>query len=93
MMASIELFEALKTRFGEQEAKIIVKEIEKIETGIDSKIDKKFEEAKNSLATKEDLANLKVEMQKGFKDSIKWMFIFWIGQLAAFISIAHFILK
>lgn len=44
----------------------------------------KFEEAKQYLATKEDLANLKAEL-------IKWMFIFWIGQLASFIAIAKFI--
>ena len=97
MFASIELFEALKTRFGDQEAKIIVKVIEKIETGIDLKVDKKFEESKNSLATKEDLANLKVEMQKGFKDTIKWMFIFVMGLLASLsgimLAILHAYLK
>jgi len=46
---------------------------------------------KNDFATKEDLANLKVEMERGFKDQLKWMFIFWIGQLASFIAIAKFI--
>jgi len=36
-----------------------------------------FEAAKtNALATKEDVANAKADM-------IKWMFIFWIGQIAA----------
>jgi len=30
----------------------------------------------SSLATKEDVANAKTDM-------IKWMFIFWIGQIAA----------
>jgi len=30
----------------------------------------------NNLATKDDIANVKAEM-------IKWMFIFWIGQIAA----------
>lgn len=92
MIGSIELFEALKTRFGEKEAKVIVQEIEKIETGIDSKIDKRFEESKNNLATKEDLTNLKVEMQKGFKDTIKWMFIFVMGLLASLSGIMMAIL-
>ncbi len=99
-MASIELFEALKTRFGEQEAKIIVKEIEKIETGIETKVEKAFDRKKDVLATKEDIsllkediADVRTEMQTIKADIIKWMFIFWIGQLAAFIGIAHFILK
>jgi hypothetical protein len=46
---------------------------------------------KSDFATKEDLANLKVEMERGFKEQLKWMFIFGIGQLASFIAIAKFI--
>lgn len=34
-----------------------------------------FDKEKDVLATKEDLANVK-------SDIIKWMFIFWIGQIA-----------
>lgn len=34
----------------------------------------KFEEAKQYLATKEDLAKQKA-------DIIKWMFIFWVGTI------------
>jgi len=48
------------------------------------------------LATKEDLANLRVKFTREIKDTkvdiIKWMFIFWIGQLASFIAIAKFFL-
>ncbi len=102
MIASIELFEALKTRFGEQEAKIIVKEIEKIETGIETKVEKAFDRKKDVLATKEDISLLKEDLAKlegkletkiaeTKADIIKWMFIFWIGQLASFIAIAKFI--
>jgi hypothetical protein len=39
------------------------------------------------FATKEDLASLKADLPA------RAGFIFWIGQLAAFIGIAHFILK
>ncbi len=42
---------------------------------IDNKIDKKFSEAKEYLATKADLAEVKA-------DIIKWMFIFLGGQMA-----------
>ena len=48
-------------------------------------MDRRLEEKTNVFATKEDLANVKAEI-------IKWMFIFWIGQLASFIAIAKFIL-
>jgi len=40
-----------------------------------------------SLATKEDLAKLEMKINKTFlrveTDIFKWMFIFWIGQIAA----------
>lgn len=39
------------------------------------------------LATKEDLAKLEMKLNKTFlgvgSDLFKWMFIFWIGQIAA----------
>jgi hypothetical protein len=39
------------------------------------------------LATKEDLAKLEMKLNKTFlrveTDIFKWMFIFWIGQIAA----------
>ncbi len=84
LVAEIELYKVLKTKFSENEA-------EKIVASLDLKIQSKFEEKKGDFATKEDLANLKVEMERGFKDQLKWMFIFWIGQLASFIAIAKFI--
>ena len=79
MIASIDIFEALKTKFGEAEAKIIVKELEKIDASVETRVDKKFEEAKTTLATKEDVANSRAEI-------IKWMFIFWASQLIAMIT-------
>jgi hypothetical protein len=56
-----------------------------------------FEEKKDILATKEDLANLRtdlmVEIEKTRSDIIKWMFLFWIGQLASLIAILQIFFK
>lgn len=41
----------------------------------ESKVDKEVEKSTTSLATKEDLANVK-------SDIVKWMFIFWAGTVA-----------
>lgn len=83
-VAEIELYEILKTKVGEKEAKTLVEYIE-------TKLEKKFEEKKDILATKEDLANLRtdlmVEIERTRSDIIKWMFLFWIGQLASLIAI------
>ncbi|OGW55436.1 MAG: hypothetical protein A2Z46_09170 [Nitrospirae bacterium RBG_19FT_COMBO_55_12] len=72
-VAEIELYEILKTKLGEKEAKTLVEYIE-------AKVDKKLDEKQNILATKVDLANMKA-------DIIKWMFLFWIGQLASLTAI------
>ena len=36
---------------------------------------------------------LKVEIHKWRADTIKWMFIFWIGQLVAFVGILKFMFR
>lgn len=79
-VAEIELYEILKSKLGEKEAKSLVEYIE-------TKVEKKFEEKKDILATKIDIEKLKTEMQKMKADIIKWMFLFWIGQLASLIAI------
>lgn len=62
---------------GDKEAEILI-------TYINSMTDKKITEKKDLFATKEDLANLKA-------DIIKWMFIFWVGQLGAMVAIIKLI--
>jgi hypothetical protein len=36
-----------------------------------------------TLATKADMANVRREMGEIKADTIKWMFVFWIGQVGA----------
>jgi uncharacterized 2Fe-2S/4Fe-4S cluster protein (DUF4445 family) len=125
-IAEIELYEILKPKVGEKEAKALVEYIE-------TKVDRKLEEKKDILATKEDLANVKVELkdilatkedlanvkveltkdilatkedlanvkaeltnvkaelmvkiEKTNSNIIKWMSIFWAGQIGALIAI------
>ena len=90
-VAEIELYEILKEKVGEKGAKTLVEYI-------DAKVEKKLEEKKDVLATKEDIANLRaatkgdiltleVKLEKTRADLIKWMFLFWIGQLASLLAI------
>ncbi len=73
IVSEITLYELLKAKLGEKEASAFL-------TILETRVDKKFEEAKSVLATKEDLANSKV-------DIIKWMVGFWIVQMAAIIGL------
>ncbi len=99
-VAEIELYEILKEKIGDKEAKTtpLTSPLDKgghrgVEY-VEAKVEKKFEEKKDVLATKEDINLLKIEieqvktdMQKMKADIIKWMFIFWAGQIGALIAI------
>lgn len=79
-VAEIELYEILKAKLGEKEAKILVEYIE-------AKVEKGLDEKKDLLATKQDIAHLEIKIEKTRADLIKWMFLFWVGQLASLVAI------
>ena len=69
-----------------------------------SQIERSVEATIKTLATKDDLniavADLKVDMSNMRKENadakaenIKWMFIFWIGQVAAMLAILLLFIK
>lgn len=88
VISEIELFEILSQQLGRDKAKSLVQYVE-------TKIDKRLDEKTNVFSTKEDLAKLEGKLESKIADTkseiVKWMFIFWIGQLASFIAIAKFI--
>jgi hypothetical protein len=64
---------------------------------IDNKTERSVEANIKSLATKDDLATVKYELGKDISeakaDTIKWMFIFWIGQVGAMLAFMLLYLK
>jgi hypothetical protein len=56
-----------------------------------NKTERAVEATIKTLATKDDLANVKYDLSKDIgeskADTIKWMFIFWIGQVGATLAI------
>jgi hypothetical protein len=71
-VTEIQLFQILKAKLGEQEAEQLVSYVK-------AEVKSEFENEREVLTTKEDLANSKA-------DIIKWMFIFWVGQIAVTIG-------
>ena len=71
--ATIRLYDLLRVKLGENEARIFIDNFEE-------SFREKFEEKKDTLATKTDLAEVKAEM-------IKWMFLFWIGGIGVLAGI------
>ena len=66
IVSEIKLFEMLKARLGQQEAEAFVEILE-------NKVDRKFDEAKQTLVAKEDLLKLQVEIEKRFNQLIIWV--------------------
>jgi hypothetical protein len=79
VVSEIQLYELLKAKIGEKEAEAFV-------TILEAKVARKFSDEKNSI-----VSEIEAKIAESKADVIKWMFIFWIGQLASFIAIAKFI--
>ena len=69
---------------SEAKTKEIIQTIEEV-------IDTKFTSEKDRLATKEDFAKeiglVRKEISETKADIIKWMFLFWIGQIGVTLAI------
>jgi hypothetical protein len=73
------LYELVSVKLGKETA-------ENLTTFIEEKISSEVETKATILATKEDVANCRA-------DVIKWMFIFWVGQLVAMFGFILLFLK
>lgn len=64
---------------------------------IDNKTERSAQAGIKSLATKEDLTTVEYQLSKDINESkaetIKWMFIFWVGQIVAFAILLLFMKK
>ena len=60
---------------------------------IDNKTERSVEATIKSLATKDDIANVRKEIGDAKTNTIKWMFVFWIGQVAAMLAIVFLFVK
>ncbi len=80
MTLAIELFNLLKTKIDDQEAKIPV---EYVENKIETQTTLKIERFQRTLATKQDLAETKAEL-------LKWMIVlfapFYVGMMVFLIK-------
>jgi len=54
---------------------------------IDNKTERSVENTIQSLATKQDIMDVRKEVAETKSDLIKWMFIFWVGQVGVTLAI------
>jgi hypothetical protein len=74
-VTTIDLYNILRSKIGESEAKTLVEFVEQ-------KVQSQLKEEMNSFATKEDIHLLELKIEKVRSDLIKWMFVFWVGQMS-----------
>ncbi len=87
-MSSLELevYEIFKNRFTEKEAAKVIEYFE-------AKAEEKISQKKDVFMTKDDKVEIISRIESSRTDTIKWMFIFWIGQLAAVAGILFALLN
>ena len=84
---SLKIYEILKAaQVSEPQAKAIAHAIKQAESEIALDVRSVLDERLKHLATKAELAEMKAEL-------LRWMFIFWLGQVAATIGIIATALK
>ncbi|MEI7981395.1 MAG: hypothetical protein WCI71_07050, partial [Bacteroidota bacterium] len=89
-VTTLDLYNILRSKIGEAEAKTLVEFIEQ-------KVTNQIENEVSGLASKADLkseiAKLDVKIEKTKSEIIKWMFIFWAGQTGIMVGILALFLK
>jgi hypothetical protein len=60
---------------------------------IDNKTERSVEATIKTLATKDDLAKVNLDLSNKIGDMMKWMFIFGVGQVGATLAIILLFLK
>ncbi|MBC6411410.1 MAG: hypothetical protein GDA42_13340, partial [Ekhidna sp.] len=92
IISELKAFDLLKSKFklSDENARAVIFEINAVERKITEQVEDEFLKRKDVFLTKDDKVELikKIEQQaqkieRTRADLIKWMFIFWIGQLAA----------
>lgn len=92
-VTTIDLYNVLKVKLGDTEAKVFVEFVEE-------KVNDQLNQRMNSFATKNDINDVKedirkvdVRIEKIRADLIKWMFIFWVGQVSVTIGLILLVVR
>ena len=80
------LYQLLSEKLGNDTTEVMFKYI-------DNKTERSVGATIKSLATKDDIGQLRKDIAEGKADTIKWMFIFWIAQFGATIAAVFILLK
>jgi hypothetical protein len=87
VVSEITLYNVLKSKYAEQDAQTIVE-------GIRQPVKDEVDNKKDVLATKEDIYKLQLDMERNFRDNLKWniglivgLFISLLGAITGIIKL------
>jgi hypothetical protein len=87
MVVSEITYNVLKSKYGEQDAQTIVE-------GIRQTVKEEVDNKKDVIATKEDIYRLQLDMERNFRDNLKWniglivgLFISLLGAITGIIKL------
>ncbi|MDP1621554.1 MAG: hypothetical protein Q8M08_04355 [Bacteroidales bacterium] len=96
-VTTLDLYNILKLKIGELEAKTLVEFVEqKVTMQIEAEVvglATKADLISTKSGIKEDIAKLEIKIEKSKSELIKWMFIFWAGQTGIMVGILALFLK
>ena len=90
MPTVLELYEKLKPKLGEEEARSL---LEFIETSVDQRAATKADLQQAVSTLREEIHAVREEMHKIRAELIKWSFAFWIGNIAVLSGIMFALLR
>jgi hypothetical protein len=80
------LYDLVSVKLGKETA-------ENLTTFIEEKIKCEVDTKTSILATKEDVARAETKIEASKAELLRWMFVFWIGQVAAMFGLIVLFLK
>lgn len=80
------LYDLVSVKLGKETA-------ENLTTFIEEKIKCEVDTKTSILATKEDVARAETKIETSKAELLRWMFVFWIGQVAAMFGLIVLFLK
>ena len=80
------LYDLVSVKLGRETA-------ENLTTFIEEKIKGEVDSKTSILATKEDVARAETKIETSKAELLRWMFVFWIGQMVALFSLVVLFMK
>ncbi len=99
-VSTVRIYDTLKPHFGEADAQQFLEYLETLAReargGLATKADLKVELAELRTDLEKQSVNLRTEVKTDLAEAktnlVKWMFLFWIGQVAAVFGLIKFLL-